>query len=347
MPIPRSLTALVFVLFLQGAALAQTPPWNGGRPDSHAPIGVMGDHTHERGEAMLSYRFMHMDMDGNRIGTAQVDSSAIVSSSGSNFLVTPLRMPMNMQMAGVMFAPSDRVTLMAMVPYSSMSMDHVTRAGGTFTTESSGIGDISATALVRLVSFGRQRLHLNAGIQFPSGSTTRKDVTPASAPNAAILPYPMQPGSGTVSFQPGLTYLAQSDNWSGGGQIRGTIRTGTNDQDYRLGNRLMSTAWVAHRLNARISVSGRVEDNVWGNIDGANPAFSGAVASRMVPTVFPDLRGGDRIDAGPGINILVGGSRPSQARVALEFLTPVYQRLDGPQLEQDFSIVAGAQFTFY
>ena len=31
----------------------------GGRPDSHAPIGVMGDHMHKEGEYMISYRYMN------------------------------------------------------------------------------------------------------------------------------------------------------------------------------------------------------------------------------------------------------------------------------------------------
>ena len=34
------------------------------RADGHAPIGVMGDHLHKRGEWMLSYRFMRMNMEG-------------------------------------------------------------------------------------------------------------------------------------------------------------------------------------------------------------------------------------------------------------------------------------------
>ena len=34
------------------------------RPDAHAPISVMGDHTHGEGEWMLSYRYMTMDMEG-------------------------------------------------------------------------------------------------------------------------------------------------------------------------------------------------------------------------------------------------------------------------------------------
>ena len=34
------------------------------RPDAHAPIGVMAEHTHSAGEFMLSYRFAVMNMAG-------------------------------------------------------------------------------------------------------------------------------------------------------------------------------------------------------------------------------------------------------------------------------------------
>jgi hypothetical protein len=129
----------------------------------------MGDHVHERGESMVSYRVMAMDMEGSRDGTDRADTETILSPTGFDFRITPLRMPMTMHMVGVMYAPSDRVTLMLTAPFTRMSMDHQTRAGGTFTTRSSGVGDVSATALVSLFRAGRPRLHLNAGLQFPSG----------------------------------------------------------------------------------------------------------------------------------------------------------------------------------
>src|SRR6056297_729110 len=50
---------------LPPGASAGPPPL---RADGHAPIGVMGDHRHKTGEVMLSYRYMFMDMRGNRTG---------------------------------------------------------------------------------------------------------------------------------------------------------------------------------------------------------------------------------------------------------------------------------------
>ena len=59
---------------------------------------VMGDHLMREGEIMLSYRFMRMDMDGNRSGTNRV------STPLPGYMVSPLEMTMDMHMLGAMYA---------------------------------------------------------------------------------------------------------------------------------------------------------------------------------------------------------------------------------------------------
>ena len=41
--------------------------------DSHAPISVMGDHIHKKGEFMFSYRFNHMVMRKMMNGTKKLN----------------------------------------------------------------------------------------------------------------------------------------------------------------------------------------------------------------------------------------------------------------------------------
>ena len=101
-------------------------------PDGHAPIGVMGDHMHKAGEWMLSYRFMRMNMEGNRIGNNSVSPEDIVTTVPNRFFgnpnqpptlrVVPTQMTMNMHMFGVMYAPSDVITLMAMAGRKRVSL---------------------------------------------------------------------------------------------------------------------------------------------------------------------------------------------------------------------------------
>ena len=324
--------ALVALVLLTAPASAQA--WTSGRPDGHAPIGVMGDHTHGGREIMVSLRTMYMPMEGSRIGTDSVTDPQIVSPDGQGFRVTPSEMTMRMDMLGLMVAPNRTLTLMAMVPLVTHDMDHVSRMSVAsdpdavaFSTGSSGIGDVSLT-----------------GISLPTGSIDATDDTPMG--DDQQLPYPMQLGAGTVGILPSLTYLGQSDRFGWGAQARGAFPVGTNDRDYAPGLRTGLTGWGSVVVSDALSLSARVDGQVWGDIDGADPAYAMAVQNRFVPTVFPDLRNGERVDVSVGVNGYLPSGPLAGLRGAVEVAAPVYQRLDGPQLETDLIVTAGLQYAF-
>ena len=279
---------------------------------------------------------MQMAMDGTRTDGTRVAADEVLAS----FPVTPLRMPMTMYMVGVMYAPTDRVTLMGMVPVRRASMAHRTRRGAEFTTESGRIGDVQASALVRLLDAARQRVHLNLGLGAPTGSIDERGDTPVAT--NVRLPYPMQSGGGTWDVRPGLTYLGQWGDWSWGAQGVGTVRLGENAYDYALGNRLATTAWWSRLLTDGASVSLRLGIDTWGNISGADATLNAGI----VPNADPTRHAGTRADLGMGINLYALGGVLSGHRLALEVLAPVYQRLDGPQLEADWTVVVGWQKVF-
>ena len=306
--------------------------WETARPDAHAPIGVMGDHVHQKGEWMFSYRYMYMGMKGNRDGTSAVSEADVLAG----FMVAPLEMIMQMHMAGVMFAPSDRVTLMAMLPYVVTEMDHRTRMGGAFTTKTQGIGDVKLTALVPVYAEEGHRLHVQAGMHFPTGGIDETGDTPMGT--NVQLPYPMQLGSGTFDLRLGATLLGQTASWSYGAQGNVVLRLGDNDRDYSLGNRFGAEFWAAYLLQERVSISGRLDAQVWDHVDGAD----GVLNPMMVPTADPNRRGGKRVDGLVGANASVGKGH----RLALEVGMPVYQSLDGPQLETDLLLTLGWQYSF-
>ena len=309
-------------------------PWTSHRPDGHAPIGVMGDHLHHAGETMLSYRYMYMDMRPNYVGDTEVTPRSQLSPPGLGpFQIMPTDMQMHMHMVGLMHAPSDDVTLMLMLPYIENTMDHLVANGTTFNTSTSGIGDFQFGGLVSLFEKGNQRSHLNLTMSAPTGSITETDLVPPAG-GIRRLPYPMQLGSGTWDFKPGLTYLGQCDNLSWGAQIMGTVRLGENDENYSLGDAITGTAWGAYRLTDGLSASLRVEASSWGDIEGRDALIGGPV-----PTARPDLRGGDSVDLFGGFNYLF----PNGHRLAVEAGAPVYQDLDGPQLGTDWTITVGWQ----
>ena len=51
---------------------------------NHAPIGVMGDHMHSKGEIMFSYRFMNMLMKGNLNGEKRIGVTELSNLNYSN-----------------------------------------------------------------------------------------------------------------------------------------------------------------------------------------------------------------------------------------------------------------------
>ena len=271
---------------------------------------VLGTHTHLGGQWMVGYQFMPMLMSGIRDGTLRRSSESVLQ----DYMVVPTEMRMEMHMVNVMFAPSDRLTLMAMAPFSKVDMDHRTRLGTTFTTSTAGLGDLHFAGLYSAIGdvrSDRHRLIIRAGATVPTGSINERGTTPAGVDQK--LPYPMQLGSGTYDLHPGVSYLGESDRWAWTAETGGTVRLGTNENAYRLGNGWHFGASALHRLTRQVGPIVRFEAERWGNIRGADPELN----PMMVPTADPALRGGNR---------------------AVVSVGPLHQSLTGPQLETRWTL---------
>ena len=180
----------------------------------------------------------------------------------------------------------------------------------------------------------------------PTGSIDEKGHTPLG--RDVQLPYPMQLGSGTFDLLPGITYLGSHKIWSWGSQADATVRLGENDNEYTLGDRYGLSAWLSSKWVKWLSSSARIHGQIWEDIDGADPAIA-RVNPMMIPTVptaDPELRAGKRIDLLFGINLSPDGNTIKNIQMAVEGGFPVYQHLDGPQLETDWIATAGLRWSF-
>jgi hypothetical protein len=339
----RSLFISLFALLFCSTVLADASI----RADSHGPVGVMGDHIHKEGEWMFSYRYTQMEMDGNLDGSNNLSTDEVLQ----DYSVAPENMTMEMHMLGAMYAPSNDLTLMLMVPVISNKMDHSMQMMGgmgmmpmrsVFTTETDGLGDIKVGGLYRLKQTSNSTLILNLSLSLPTGSIDEKDVTGMSMGDKVILPYSMQVGSGTYDLRPGVTYNNHQPTYSWGAQTIATLRLDENDNDYSLGDRIMMTAWYARPFAKSFSWSVRGAYEYWDDVDGESSKLS-PMMKNMVPTADPDLRGGQRVDIAAGVNWIIPGSATN--RLAVEFIRSVYQDLNGPQLETDYSLVLGWQLS--
>ena len=313
--------------------------WSSNRPDGHAPISVMGDHVHHKGELMFSYRFMTMDMRQLRQGT----DDATISDAHTNYMVAPLNMTMNMHMLGVMYAPSNKITLMVMANYLENDMNLQMRNGNAFATNTSGFGDFSINALYSLFNKNRKAMHAQVGMSIPTGSIEEKNILPMSMDNEVQLPYPMQTGTGSFGANLGLTYLGQCNKFSWGHQLTGMININDNDQDYKFGNRYKLNNWISAKAGKNLSISVRLEGLIIDKINGASTLLN----PMMVTTADIENSGGTFINSGFGLNYLINNGGLKGLRFATEISTPIYQDLNGIQLKQNYNLTFGLQYAFH
>lgn len=300
------------------------------------PVDVAGSHIHRKGEWMVGYKFMMMDMDGNRSGGTRVSTASVLDS----FMVAPTRMTMEMHMVEFMYGLTDRITLMAMVPYHKKEMDHVTRTGIKFATATQGVGDVGLMSHIVLARRGSSWWIFTPGLTLPTGSIEERGATPAGANSK--LPYPMQLGTGSAGLSSVLNYIRIWDDWSAGFHAKATTSLGRNDNDYEVGNRYDLSSFVSYRISPRFGVSLEVGSHRAQNYSGADPELN----PRMVPTADPRLRGGDRVDAAVSLNYFVSNGQLAGNRVLFRFGSPVNESLDGPQLETDSNATVSWQWTF-
>ncbi len=348
-----------------------------GHHDVYAPIGVMGNHLHEEGGWMFSYRFMNMHMDGMLSGDEDISADEVALSpnplagetmrmgnlpDGSprimtvppTYRIAPLKMDMNMHMFGAMYGLSEDITLMAMVNYVVKKMTLQTYQGpsgtnvlGTFKGETSGFGDTKVAALIRLHEQSGHKFHASLGLSLPTGSITKKGsvlppfagtMTPAGElVDIDRLAYPMQLGSGSYDLLPGITYNGQNQDLSWGAQLAATIRLNENAEEYKLGNIVEGSAWVARRWAPWISSSLRVKALTEGRIRGRDPVITGGM-----PLFVAENSGRDEVDVNLGVTFS-GQDALRGHSLGLEVGIPVYQRVNGLQMKNDWNIMLGWQ----
>ncbi len=78
------------------------------------------------------------------------------------------------------------------------------------------------------------------------------------------------------------------------------------------------------------------------NIHGSDPTLM----PTMVPTADPNRRAGKRLDLLFGVNVFAAAGALDGLRAAIEGGLPVYQSLDGPQLETDWMLSSTLEWIF-
>lgn len=339
------------------------------QPGSHhmipPPAGVMGAHMVGEGRVMAMYTPMFMKMDGSRIGTRRVSPETIVTTVPNRFdmmpampgvqpptlRVAPEQMSMEMHMLGVMYGITSSINLMVMTSYVEKSMTMIAFAGmmgtnrvGISEGNTEGLGDTTVALAFKVLEGQGHRVNASLGVSLPTGSIEEEGRM--LMPNGMMMQmrsaYGMQLGTGTYDLIPTVTYIGKSGPLGWGLQYSGRIALqDENDAGYRWGSQHQVTGWLAYALNEALSGTVRIAASTQGEIDGQDPRIGGPFQG-----TYPEFYGGERVETFLGLNghLPLGGG--AMARVGIEAGMPVYQRLNGPQLERDWSLAftAGVHF---
>ncbi len=322
-----------------------------------APISIMGDHTHAKGDWMVSYNAKRMHMQGNLQGSDSISPETIVTTISNpnappnTLRVVPTQMDMDMHMFGAMYGLSDKLTIMAMTMYMQKEMDHITFSGmmgttrlGSFTTKSSGWGDTSITGIYNLYKAPKHNVNISLGISAPTGSIKEEDdvLTPLNTRPTLRLPYSMQLGSGTWDALPAIIYSGHKDKISWGAQYKATIRLESeNSQQYQWGDTHKVTGWGGYKVSNELSINAIASYEKQGKITGSD-----ANITAPVQTANPDNYGGKTIELGAGFVYAPDIPAIKGFEFGAQLNAPIYQDLNGVQMNRDWSIITKLSYRF-
>lgn len=349
----------------------------------HAPIGVMGDHFHKKGEWMVSLRFANMQMkknifNGNSISTEDIlkqpnpfskmpmmmknsESMSAINDIPSkisdhphtapmkmpmNLSVIPKKMTMKMIMFGAMYAPSDKITLMGMAMFSDKEMILDTHKD-IMTREYLGSFETSSSDLSKISFSSLLNFHNAEDSKWHIIFGLEKSLGDNSKTSLVLTPMNMKK---SIT----LPYGMQSSDKA----LR--LSTGITNLrligDFILGNQLLIKKVIDKK---DWNFGDQFEYNLWfqgsftdrasysfrlNYIDKASIDGSDRKIMAPVQTANPVNYGGEVINFGIGINAIFDiFGGGHKDRFAFEIIKPIDQNKNGLQMKDDITIHIGFQ----
>ncbi|KPJ96451.1 MAG: hypothetical protein AMJ55_02110 [Gammaproteobacteria bacterium SG8_15] len=293
-------------------------------------------HSHGGGGMwMAEYKYEHMQMDCCLDTTNKVSPEEIIYNGPGakyDYAMSPTDMTMDMHMFMLMYHTT-RYMVMLMAHYMSNEMGMIERPNGASSTmETSGIAD----TILTVQAPWRYNLGFTVGMSFPTGSIDERGPMGSGGSGDFKYPYGMQLGSGTYDVIMGVDYEDSRDKLVWGAKYEYTLRTGTNDNDYTLGDKSILDGWVRWNFTNTFNSEASLQFREIGQISGADPELN----INMSPATDAANYGGRRLDLG----VAVKYETPQMTSVGAEFTMPIYQNLYGPQMEVEW--IAGLNFGF-
>jgi hypothetical protein len=327
------------------------------------PMNIPGGGIPETKEFRFKLSPMFMAMDGLADGGDSISADSLLGmpvmmgQPTGKFMAVPTSMDMKMLnfTAGYSFSDDFFGGVMLMYKRNSMDMKFspmmaTTTGQNGFTMESSGIADTMLMGKYRLFSddplIPTREASLLIGLNLPTGSIDAKNSNhPLAMRQSEQLPYGMQLGSGTYDPTVGLLYQGSKSPYWWGANAMYTARLYDNDRDYRLGDEFRLDLYGMYQFRYNLLAQAQLNGSYWGKIHGemdeAKAGTSGHVTKNdptspyMTPLWDPNNYGGRKVMATLGFQW-----QPAPLHIIdLNIGVPVYQHLNGPQLEEKYRVM--------
>ncbi len=338
-----------------------------GKCGGNMPMNIAGGGIPETHEFRFKLQPMFMKMDGLRDGTDSVSPESLLGMPvmmgmpTGRYMAAPIEMNMDMLNLAAGYSFTDKIFGGIMLMWKRNDMDMafnqmmtgITQQDG-FTMESEGLADTMLMGKYRLFAddplIPTSQVSLLFALSLPTGSINQKnDQHPLAMRRTEQLPYSMQLGSGTLDPTIGVLYQESRSPWWWGANLSYTARLYENDRDYRLGDQLNLDLYGMYQLSynvvAQLQLNTSYQGKIRGEMDEAASGLSGRVtpgdpaSPYMTPLWDPDNYGGAKAIVTAGLQWQPASLFIIEFNVGI----PVYQDLNGPQLEEDYRLM----LTFY
>lgn len=336
-----ALTALCAAPAAHAQDTAQDPEIVVESPLLHPAAGLMNEHMHDGGEAMIGVRWQRWHSAGaNQSGTDEIADADILAAG---YMMRATEMDMDMVMLDLMFAPTDDITLMVMPHYmwhrmTMVGIDPDGGAGGghhsipfgeTMTHSTEGFGDTLVSASYRLARSPGFGAHATLGVWVPTGSDGLKDH------DGNFVHYGMQPGGGTWDIEPAVTIYGRSGAFGWGAQGSYRYRTEDhNESGFAFGDLGRASGWVSYAASSSVGLTARAEYTHEGKVQG----HYNAGHNHAAPPDRQENYGGDVVRAGLGVNLALPLSGSNRPQLGAELSVPLLQDLNGIQVPEGWRL---------
>lgn len=301
----------------------------------------------------FSYTYRKLRSGGYRSGTTNFSFDDVLFSLGDvrtprNYPVVPTYICQDVHAFTVGYALNDKLSVNVLVPYIRQATDHISSVPGfaDFLLKSKGVGDIGVSISHQEHLTKSSALQLSLGVRLAVGSINETGDTPRNGTGTLErLPYTMQIGSGTTDFTGAINYSKLVSDFRLGFGTNTTIRTGKNDNGYRLGNNFGTTAWAQYSKNHWLQPGVRVNVRAIQKIHGGDTSLRVPAAIPYPASITdPNNYGGTKAH----ISALLKVCPKSDCKMSFtgEYGVPIYQNLNGIQPKDRSYISASAALKF-